>query len=172
MGKKPPIDEVEFLRRVRNHGELSRCLSDLNLPAPDLPEYVRHVAECWFRLGADHLDEAERANTVGCARTTLSRAYYAAYNASKAIRYLVYGVVSLKGDDHGKASSLPDDFPEPDKWAEKITDLYVNRLLADYDNWSSTATTHTLTPESALKCASQFLDTAREYVDNKFGITL
>jgi hypothetical protein len=172
MPKKPPIDEIDFLKCVRNHAELARHLDSLKLPVPDLLEYVQHVTKCWFDLASEHLDDARKSHSAGCVRATLSRAYYAAYNASKGIRYSVYGEVSLKSDDHAKASQLPDDFPTPDVWAEEITKLYANRLLADYDNWASTGKAYTLTPESALHLADEFVKEARKYLTNKFGISL
>lgn len=172
MPKQPPIHELKFLKYVPNHGELGRKLSELQLAAPDLAEYARHVAKCWYRLAESHLDDAQKARAVNCERATFSRAYYAAYNASKAIRYLVNGAVSLKADDHQKAPELPDDFPTPDVWSEKITKLYENRLLADYDNWSTTASEHSMTQDQALNAARDLLHETRNYLNSKYGMSL
>ncbi len=68
------------------------------------------------------------AHAAGRTRAAYSRAYYAAYNASKAIRYHVNGVVSLKGDDHQAAPELPGDFPDLDQWSQLVAALYEHRL--------------------------------------------
>jgi hypothetical protein len=78
---------------------------------------------------------------------------HAAYNASKSVRYIVNGRVSLKGDDHGEASELPDDFPDVDRWSEAITRLYEHRLRADYDNWRTTTSEMSLSASDAVDLA-------------------
>jgi len=170
MPRQPPIHEIQFLKRVPNHGELNKKLNELQLSAPSLLEYAHYVCECWFRLAENHLAEVERLKAVGCKRATFSRAYYAAYNASKAIRYLVYGSVSLQADDHKKAPQLPDDFPDTSLWSQRITTLYENRLRADYDNWSTTANEYSMTEEEAVDTARNLLREARIYLTKKFGI--
>jgi len=98
-----------------------------------------------------------------------SRTYYAAYNASKAVRYIVYGSVSLLGDDHKQASDLPDDFPHIDKWAEALPKLREHRLLSDYDNWQTTKASFNLDIEEAVMLAREFIADAQSYLDAKFG---
>ena len=172
MPKPPPVHEREFLKHVPNHGELGRKLRELLLESTDLIEYARHIAECWYRLAESHFHDAEKAREAHCDRATFSRAYYAAYNASKAVRYLVYGTVSLKADDHKKAAGLPDDFPKPDVWSAKIITLYENRLYADYDNWSTTTSEYSMTPDQALNTADEFLKESRNYLNSKYGMKL
>jgi isoleucyl-tRNA synthetase len=121
-------------------------------------------------LGVIHLHEATRAVETASRRSAYSRAYYAAYNASKAVRYLASGFVSLKGDDHSKAAELPDDFPEVDRWANEITQLYAHRLRADYDNWDTTEAAQTLTPERCRDIAAAFVEAARIFIASKFGV--
>src|SRR5216683_2485248 len=101
MPKPPPVAELEFLKLIPNHAELTRKLQTIGVPALDVLEYAKYTCECWFRLAEEHLAEAKKANTMNCSRSVFSRSYYAAYNASKATRYIVQGIVSLKGDDHG-----------------------------------------------------------------------
>ena len=116
--------------------------------------------------------DAVAARTAGRVRAAYSRAYYAAYNASKAVRYHVYGFVSLKGDDHQAAPELPDDFPDVDQWGKLVATLYEHRLRADYDNWSNTASEHTLAPDDCISHAGQFLVGCRQYLLDKYGVTL
>ncbi len=94
------------------------------------------------------------------------------YNASKAVRYIVVGAVSLKGDDHQKAHDLPNDFPDVDQWSLRITRLYENRLRADYDNWNSTSAEYSMTTAEALSFADVFVSMTKTYLNTKFGTAL
>lgn len=86
---------------------------------------------------------------------------------------MVHGSVSLKGDDHGKASTdLPTDFPDVAGWASRLSTLYEHRLRADYDNWVSTNSESTITPTQACKEAEDFIAAARSYLKSKCSIAL
>lgn len=173
MAKQPPIAELEFIKITRNHADFTQKLRLLNLQSADIAEYAKHIAKCWFSLALEHLADAKVALNNNSRRATYSRSYYAAYNASKAARYVVSGVVSLKGDDHAQASTnLPRDIPEVAKWSQIVTQLYECRLHADYDNWSVVAVNLPLTPEEALASASEFIDAVKVYTSEKTGLTL
>ncbi|HEY5330794.1 MAG TPA: HEPN domain-containing protein [Acidobacteriaceae bacterium] len=167
------MHELEFLKICRNHAELASKLNSLGLSSPDVFAYAQYVCACWFELAEVHLQEAKAADAASCPRAAMSRAYYAAYNASKAARYIVKGAVSLKGDDHSAASAeLPDDLPDVEQWAQDITVLYEHRLRADYDHWADTQMSNTLTTGQAITLAERFIDEVRGYVNGKFGHTL
>jgi uncharacterized protein (UPF0332 family) len=171
--KALPVHELDFLKLSANHLELARKLTTLGWPTPDLTHYAQHVCAAWFRLGEEHLAESKKILTAGCHRACFSRAYYAAYNASKGVRYMVQGFVSLKGDDHSKASTdLPGDFPDVGLWASRVSRLYEHRLRADYDNWASTASEQSLNPDQAVTEAEEFIEAARSYLNAKCGMTL
>jgi hypothetical protein len=123
-----------------------------------------------MELGQEHLVDAYAALQAGRNRAAFSRSYYAAYNASKCIRYIASGVVSLNGDDHRKASELPDDFPSVDRWSAVIPRLLEHREFADYDNWRFTASQHSLSSQQAYELAAEFLDVAKRYLHQKFGV--
>jgi hypothetical protein len=170
MPKRPPVHETEFLKISRNHRELTNNLNTIGIQAPDVLEYAKQLSRCWFTLAEEHLREANAALAAHCQRAVFSRSYYAAYNASKALRYITKGAVSVKADDHAKASiDLPADLPNVAQWAQDITQLYEHRLRADYDNWSDTATNNTLTPANAIALARAFIDEVRAHVNQKFG---
>jgi hypothetical protein len=176
MPALPPnqTDQRLFLKGVKNHAAFRKLLQDLSL-AHNQAAYdqkVAGVAICWFNLSREHLAEAGNAATSKSVRSVYSRSYYAAYNASKAVRYLAYGEVSLRGDDHAKASELPDDFPNLAKWTTMIITLYEHRLRADYDNWTNTAGEHTLNPADCIKHAEQFMDDCAQYAKTKYGVPL
>jgi uncharacterized protein (UPF0332 family) len=158
-----------------NHGQFRQRLVKLGQLAAskEIERYAHHVGLCWLRLALEHLEDARHSCTSGHNRAVFSRSYYAAYNASKAVRYIVGGFVSLKGDDHPKASSdLPDDFPQVDKWSEIVTQLFEHRLRADYDNWVGSAAENSLTAETALGLAQEFVDRCRAYLSARLGATI
>jgi uncharacterized protein (UPF0332 family) len=169
----PPMTELDFIRHCGNHNEYSRKATSLGFSNPEFAAHANYICRAWFELGKDHLSEAKKLLTAGCLRATYSRAYYSAYNISKGVRYRVTGAVSLKGDDHGKASAdLPNDFPNVANWAQSISTMYEHRLHADYDNWRSTAGDFTLTGASIVQLAEDFLSEARGYLKHKTGVVL
>jgi len=174
MPKVPLISEREFIKLTENHGKFRHRLQMLGheKAACEVMENVQHVGRCWLRLAYEHMNDAKAAIGLNCDRAAYSRSYYAAYNASKSIRYIVNGSVSLTADDHKKAPDLPDDFPEVEKWAADITSLREHRLRADYDNWGATGSEHSLSARDVVDLAERFLSEAKQYLEAKFGIRL
>lgn len=167
-----PLHELELLKRWGNHAELSRKLDELGLRSDLtlLKSHVLHVGTGWFRLGREHLADAKQALAANSDRATYSRAYYAAYSFSKAVRFIVSGHVSLKGDDHRSIGDLPKDIPDSVRWGSTLESLYDQRLRADYDNWSNTGSLYTLSPSDCVQEASDFHDVAEAYLHTKVGL--
>jgi hypothetical protein len=173
-GKPVHTDERQFLQLVKNHADFRKKLTILTLSS-DLPTFDGHmqsVATSWFKLAKEHLAEVSKVDVKACPRTAYSRSYYAAYNASKAVRYVVYGEVSLGGDDHRKVAELPDSFPNVSSWTVRLTQLYEHRLRADYDNWSGSTAENTLTPEDSRAAAMGFLDACKTFLLNEYGVAV
>ena len=167
-------DEREFLKLIQNHQAFKRQVRELRILV-QLSEYetrVRAVVRGWFRLAEQHLTEAKSADSLKLKRSVYSRAYYAAYNASKAVRYMAAGAVSLHGDDHGKVGDLPKTFPDLARWAVDLTQLYEHRLRADYDNWLRTDQENSLTPADVLGLAEGFVEHCRQYLRREYRIRL
>lgn len=168
-----PLHETEMIKRWVNHAEFSQRLRELGLVS-DLRlhnDQVVEVALAWFRLGRDHLTDAKNSLVAGSARSAYSRAYYAAYNMSKAVRFLVTGFVSLRGDDHKAVGRLPKDFPNVSTFSRDLEVLYEHRLRADYENWSNTQSQYTLTPSDAVSVADRFHVVATSYLSSRLGFT-
>lgn len=167
----PDVPEIEFLEITENHAKFCARLRDLGHQetAAIIRKNAVYVGYSWLKLAQEHLQDATAALATEKHRMVYSRSYYAAYNASKAVRYLAYGTVSRLGDDHKQASDLPDDFPHIDKWAEAIMKLREHRLLSDYDNWRDTAARFTLTLQEAVDLAREFIDDAESYLKRKVG---
>lgn len=168
------MEELEFIREIANHREFCRKLAQLGLP--DAEAAVRTqaltIGARWFLLGQEHLKEARLALRGGVRRAAYSRAYYAAYSASRSVRYIATGSVSLRGDDHQKAPELPGDFPEPTKWGPCITKLYQERLRADYENWRTPPTKFGINASTAVREAAAFVALCKRYLKSKHGVTL
>ena len=160
------------MRAIPNHMEFRAKLSKLGLVAAEaaIKDYAHYVGLRWLKLAETHLREAKRALEGRSSRATYSRVYYAAYNASKAVRYIASGYVSLKADDHQKASELPGDFPNRTKWGPSITKLYEQRLRADYDNWGGKSSHFTMKRTLAVNVASDFLKSCRAYLKDRHGL--
>ena len=166
-------DERRFLKRVQNHQSMSAILDEFGgRDRQTLWFHAVAVARCWFRVGREHLEDARDAAGRRRIRSTYSRAYYAAYNASKALRYLAYGSVSLKGDDHRLVGKLPDAFPDVDAWAARLTELYQHRLRADYDGWSYTEREMTLRLDDVVQTAEEFMEECEQYIRHEYGVTI
>ncbi len=167
-------DERLFLHLVKNHAELRHNLAQLSLVGDqdELKRKALDVTRCWFDLAREHLRDANTAQKARRPRATYSRAYYAVYNASKAVRYCVFGKVSMRADDHQKAVDLPSDFPNLEHWTVRIAQLYEHRLRADYDNWQLTPREQRMRPRKCVEEAGRFVMAWRDYLQGKFGATL
>lgn len=167
-------DERMALERLRNHAEFKATLVSLTMSSdlPILESHVKAVAQKWFELARMHYADGAAFDSGANPRAVYSRAYYAAYNASKAVRYVAQGFVSLRGDDHRKVSDLPSSFPDVDSWVTNLPLLYEHRLRADYDNWSGTADENVLLPADCLSIAKAFLKAAEEFLHTDYGLTV
>ncbi|MBI4908226.1 MAG: hypothetical protein HY820_31660 [Acidobacteria bacterium] len=165
-------DERLALELLRNHAEFKTTLTSLSMrnDLRTLDAHVHAVARRWFELARAHYTEALGMDPSSSPRSVYSRAYYAAYNASKAVRYVVRGFVSLRGDDHKKVAELPDSFPDVDSWVAKLPQLYEHRLRADYDNWSDSLLENQLTPPECLAAAKAFIEVAEGFLVSEYGL--
>ena len=72
-----------------------------------------------YVLGRGHYDFAIRQNGRAW-RQKVSRLYYAAFNVSRAVRLCVSGDYSTELGEHKKIESLPDDFPNRNKYFNRL----------------------------------------------------
>ncbi len=167
-------DQRLLLHEIRNHAEFKEKLTKLKLTSDFaiLDAAVVDVIKCWFSLARQHAEELGKLDPEQLPRAVYSRAYYVAYNASKAVRYTSRGIVSLLGDDHRKVSDLPDSFPEVDTWGRNLQLMYQHRLRADYDNWAQTSTEHTLQPNECVELAREFLVVCEKFLSDKYNVTI
>src|ERR1017187_255798 len=167
-------DERRALELLKNHAEFKATLVSLTMNGdlPILESHVHAVARRWFELARMHYVDASAVDARKNPRSVYSRAYYAIYNASKAVRYVVRGFVSLRGDDHKKVADLPGNSPDVDSWVSKLPLLYEHRLRADYDNWSGTAAENVLAPADCLAIAADFIKAAEQFLLEDYGLKI
>lgn len=167
-------DERVLVHEIKNHAEFKQKLTSLKLTS-DFPVFdaaVVDVVRSWFNLAREHAEELKRLDPGLLPRAVYSRSYYVAYNASKAVRYMSQGFVSLKGDDHRKVSELPDSFPNVDVWARELQVMYQHRLRSDYDNWTQTPGEHTLKPAECAELAHKFLEICQAFLQNEYKVAV
>ena len=160
--------------KLGNHREARRILQNVS-GAENLPWFDAAgdaIARKWFRLAQQHMRAAHGFEGLPRAwRVVVSRSYYAAYNASKSVRFYVDGRVSLGSDDHKKVGDLPEDFPDRGHWSNFATELRRDRNLADYDPWSHTRRELTYQPQDARIAVNQFVTACRDYLRSR-GLSL
>ena len=163
----------QFLK-VANHCEMRRILSGIAGQA-DLQWYddaALTVALRWYRTAQQHRRSVEETKSIPRLwRSTISRCYYAVYNASKSVRYLVTGRVGLDASDHKQVGDLPGDFPDRDRWSNFAVELRRDRNVADYEGWTAARQSLTYPPAMAVTLTSQFLRVTRQYLRQR-GVSL
>lgn len=168
MSTKPPILELGNHARVLRILELISGRSDLSW----YNEEVHAVVCRWVNLAMQHLRTARGlAPKPRNWRGVVSRSYYAAYNASRALRYAVSGSIKLDVDDHKVVGDLPPDFPNRAAWSTFLIDLRKDRNLADYEPWTKTLSALSERPRTSLDRTEEFLRQSKTYLRKK-GIKL
>jgi len=143
------------------------------LETPSLAAYdeaVKTTCRYHITLASDHL-AAARSSKGPHWRTRVSRAYYAAYAASRAVRFYVTGGFSSEVEDHKKVAELPDDFPGLADWNDALTQMRHDRNLADYDAWPDCREKLNKPPLDTFDLASRFVQEAKRYLRAR-GVTV
>jgi len=150
-----------------NHAEVRRLVASTE-SADAVAAYDTRVSAAikrWCLLAQNHLQSARvLVDRSRLWRSTVSRAYYAVYNSSRAIRLYAYGRVKEGGDDHRHVGELPDDFPERNQWSPFLNQLRFERDRCDYDPGSDVRTSLSDDPRSLVRRAEEFLSETREYL--------
>jgi hypothetical protein len=131
-------------------------------------EICTNVAQLYV-LGRNHFFFAVRQNNRSW-RQKISRLYYAAYNVSRAVRLCVNGEYSMDASDHKKIETVPEDFPNKNKYANRLGVLRDDRNLCDYDHTAKLADL-VMGVNDAAELVQQFLKDARVYLKRR-GVNL
>lgn len=140
--------------------ELAGILSKKSALAFDAE--VRENVIQLFSLGQHHLNFAKTLPPVHW-RQIVSRSYYGAYSASKAVRLAVKGQYSQETKDHERVGELPEDFPNKSTYANTLRLLRDDRNLCDYDH-TAVATDLAMSGNDVLILVGDFVLDARTYL--------
>jgi hypothetical protein len=164
MTKKPHILDLG------NHGKVLLLLKQMAGGA-DLSWYdqeVHAVARYWLLLASQHLRVARHLLAKPRDwRALVSRSYYAAYNSSRSVRYIVRGQIRLDGEDHQAVGDLPADFPSAVAWSSFLTELRKDRNIADYDAWPGMRGSLSLEPSVSFSRTEDFIKLSKVYLRNR-----
>jgi hypothetical protein len=127
-------------------------------------EICTNVAQL-YALGRGHYYFAVRQNNRSW-RQKISRLYYAAYNVSRAVRLCVNGEYSIDSSDHKRIEVLPDDFPNRNRYANRLGVLRDDRNLCDYDH-TAKLTDLVVNVSDAAELVQQFLKDAHRYLKQR-----
>lgn len=165
--------EPELLH-LDNHGKVRRVLSTFASRATlaRFDDAVANVVKQWYLLARRHLRVARRlVRPPRDWRSAVSRTYYAAYNASRAVRYRVNGRVKPGAEDHKEVGDLPNDFPNRDQWSSFLDDLRYDRNVSDYEPWPAARQRLKGEPADSLIEVERFIRDARGYLRDR-GVIL
>ncbi|HZZ91241.1 MAG TPA: hypothetical protein VFE23_01695 [Usitatibacter sp.] len=123
---------------------------------------IRENVSQLFALGTEHLDFAKSLAPIRW-RQIISRTYYGAYNASRAVRLAVRGHYSQESKDHERVGELPDDFTDKNLYANRFRTLRDDRNLCDYDH-TAIAGDLAISPADAISLVDAFTRHARVYL--------
>lgn len=121
-----------------------------------------------FDLGESHYLFAKQL-AKSHWRQRISRLYYGAYNARRAINLHEDGSFGTDVDDH-KKTGLPDKLNNSSTYTNQLRVLREDRNLSDYDHTASEADL-VLTQDEAERFVTDFLKDARLYLVSR-GIAL
>ena len=119
-----------------------------------------------IRLAQAHLRYAKASTGQHGWRQRVSRGYYCAYSASRAIRLEVAGTFSTDVSDHKKIGDLPADFKHIARWQEFFTKFRADRNLADYDHTARESELELRSTDYLLK-AEEFLNETKTYLKSR-----
>lgn len=116
-------------------------------------------------LSREHYDFAVSVSRTNW-RQKISRLYYAAYHARRAVHLFVVGDYATDSSDHKNVGGFPSDFPNRDTYKTRLSDLRSDRNLADYDHEATVADLIHSADEATLM-VSKLIDDAHAYLESK-----
>jgi len=159
--KSPHILRAGNPRRIRDN-----LVGIVDQPGLDAIEdaLCQNVREL-YALARRHYTFAKRLNPPDW-RHCVSRSYYSAYTAARAVRLYVKGEYSTDVKDHQRFWELPADFPAKDRFANQLSILREDRNLCDYDH-TARAADLVLGRADSLALAGEFLQYTKAYLGQK-----
>lgn len=129
------IKEPHLFNAASNPMKLMRNLAGILSPAEidKIKQEVTDNVVSLFRLGEGHFTFA-KSLSASQWRQRVSRFYYGAYNARRAVALKHDGSFSVESSDHKKMNSIPDSLANAGVYKIKLINLRDDRNLADYNH--------------------------------------
>jgi hypothetical protein len=158
------LKSPHFLRAASNVRQLKQNLVQVLEPGAidTIEAHICLNAAQLYNLGRNHYLFAIRQNNRAW-RQKVSRLYYGAYNASRAVRLCVSGDYAVDSSDHKKIGDLPSDFHNHATYKNRLSALRDDRNLCDYDHTASISDLVVGIADSA-ELIRDFLQDARDYL--------
>lgn len=156
---------------IGNPVKLVRNLAGVLTPAQlrRIRSAVDNEAKLLYQLGVEHYQFALSLDARHW-RQKVSRFYYGAYNAKRAVSLCHDGSFATDSSDHGRIDQLPDGFVNAATYAVKLKALREDRNLADYSHFATEA--DLVVPLSeVIELVGGFLDQVRKFLIGK-GVSL
>ncbi len=149
-----PLAMLENIRHVVGNDAVRQIQKEID----------KNVREL-FALGNEHLTFSKQIPNRSW-RQKISRLYYGAFNARRAIVLHFSGDYHTDVSDHKNVGKLPDSFPNKETYSIQLRDLREDRNLADYDH--SATVDDLLRPlEESERIVDQFISDARSFLENR-----
>jgi hypothetical protein len=143
---------------------LTRVL-DASAMASLRAEQAQHV-HALVVLAENHLTFSKSIPGRRHWRHIVSRSYYAAYIASKAVRYAADNAFSKEARDHLEIGTLPKDFPNKPRWSSLLSTFRGDRNIADYDHLAKSSELEE-SPNEYRRKSEQFVELVKTYLKTR-----
>jgi hypothetical protein len=145
-----------------------RCLEPLLDPAEidKIRNEINRNVRQLVNLGNSHFRTARRASGPGSWRQRVSRAYYACYCISRAVRLAVNGAYTTDPADHKKVGNLPNGFPSSATWSDFLIKFRGDRNIADYDHTDCRKNLE-MSDAEYVEQTEKFIRQAKGYLKNR-----
>jgi len=162
------MDDNHILKLRANPYQVIKCLDGILSPGQTqlIKNEIYANVKQLLRLAQSHLRFATTASGNDSWRQKVSRAYYACYLASCAVRLAISGVYSTDVNDHKKVGQLPSDFPNNSTWCNFLTTLRADRNMADYDH-SARASSLEMPGAQYIQETQDFITAVKDYLRSK-----
>jgi hypothetical protein len=149
-----PLRLISSLQHLIDANEIEKLHAELH-----------SVTARLFKLGHSHYDFA-----IGLSqsdwRQQVSRLYYGAYNAKRAVALINSGHYSTDSSDHQRTDDLPGAMANKSSHQNKLKSLREDRNLCDY-SFSASVTDLVLSPHDATAFCRDFLQDCKAFLIQK-----
>ncbi len=161
------MNKDHFLN-IGNPSKAIRCLEAILTPSEvqKLRDEIKRNVRQLVTLCNSHMRSARNVAGQGSWRQRISRAYYACYCMSRAVRLAISGAYNTDPSDHKSIGDLPSDFPDSATWSDLLTKFRGDRNISDYDHTACRGELEH-TDAEYLQQAQIFIRDAKDYLKER-----